>query len=182
MPPHSLLWTWEEQFSLKIFYDIQDSHLFIYVHIISGTKIVQNALLPQNLCIFPQQSFSLSLQRVGSDLKANQDTRSLLSSVPLFVNSYSVSQWKTKSRVKTHTQLTERIVSALLLHLFMPSTQLWGRSEKSPFFSFCKYEESDCSIFSLLENLHYLQSKCPAGTLRQAHHCAKAELDIYHIT
>lgn len=152
MAPHSLLCTWEKQFSFKTFCNVQDSHLFIHTHIISGTKTVQKAHLLQTPWICPEKSFSLT--RSWQPLKANQDTRSLLSSVPRSSCSYSVSQWKTKSREKTQIQLTERIVSVLL---YTCSYLLLSFAEgvKSPSFSFCNFEESDCST-SLSENPSHL--------------------------
>lgn len=144
LPPHSL-WIWEKQFSLKIFCDTHDSQLFIHVHIISGTKIVQKAHLLKNLWICPQKRFSLLLVRVGNDLKANQDTRSLLSSVPLC----KVTLFHNEKRraEKKHTQLTEVIVT--VLHTCSRLLLSFGEGVKSLLSSLFANMENQIAAFSV---------------------------------
>lgn len=65
---------------------------------------------------------------------------------------------KEEQRKKEKIQTTERICGSLLpLHLFKLLTWLMERSAKPPFFSFCKYKEPHCCIFSLLDHLPHLK-------------------------
>lgn len=140
-------------------------------------------LFPSKSLNLPSQSFSLPVQRVGSDLSANWDTRSLLSWVALFVNSYSVSQWKRKSREerKHIYSLQKRFSGEFFLYTYSCLLLGFGEGVKSLL--------SSPSVNTKNQNLEqYFQplgapslpsAQLPSGHIeRQACHGAKAELDV----